>query len=313
MSTSSTVLSVNITRDSKILCAALSDGFAVYSISPFEEKFRLNENRQLSHAVTLADSSRVVYCGIEGQRNFTNKSACVFDCSIRRPLTQIDCPEPIQGLYILPKMFALSLKNEVRIYSFEPSGLYTQLRCASNDHAPCDFIECGDIYLVAMCGRQPGTLRIVSVEASGSIDISVSAHNHPISNIKFNKDGTFVATSSEHGTLIRVFNSQTGDKVNEFRRGSFSASIQCIAFSDLNLIAITSSKNTLHVFKIDENGDETKRSDVSWKVPEGNSTTISFLGNDSLIAATSNGNLFTLKYDEALTSLEQISVVPFIK
>ena len=313
MATSSVVSSVSFTRDSKTLCAALSDGFVVYSISPFEEKYHQKENRQLSQAVTLTDSTKVVYCGVEGQRNFSNKSACVFDCSIRRPLTQIDCPEAIHGLYMLPKMFALALKNEVRIYNFEPSGLYTQLRCASNEHAPCDFIEYGNLYLVAMCGRQPGTLRIVSVEATGSIDISVTAHTHAISNIRFNRDGSLVATSSEHGTLIRVFNTKTGDKVNEFRRGSFSASIQCIAFSATNLIAITSSKSTLHVFKIDEKGDETKRSEISWKVPEGGKTTISFTGDNAIAAATISGNVYMLAYDDELTSLEHASISSFMK
>lgn len=314
MSEKSSVSSVMITPDGKTLCAVLSDGFAVYSINPFEEKFKQTENRKISCAVTLTDSPRVVYSGVEGQQGFSNKSVCVFDTSIRRPLTQIDCPEPIKGIYMLPKMFAISLKNEVRIYNFEPSGLYTQLRCANNEHAPCDFAENEGLYLVAMCGRQTGTLRVVSVEANGSIDLSISAHSHAISNIKFNKSGDFIATSSEHGTIIRVFNSNSGDKVGEFRRGSFSASIQSIAFSPLSdLVAITSSKNTLHVFKIDKEVEETKRSLLSWKIPDGSSTAISFIEDNSIIAATSDGNMYTLKYNNELTTIEQDKVTPIIQ
>ena len=123
-----------------------------------------------------------------------------------------------------------------------------------------------------------------------------------------------VATSSEHGTIIRVFDAKSGDKVGEFRRGSFAASIQSTSFSPLSdLVAITSSKNTLHVFKIEKEVEETKRSSLSWKIPDGNSTAISFIEDKSIIAATSDGNMYTLKYNDELTNIEQSSVTSIVQ
>lgn len=304
---------ITFTSDGKTMCVSYSNGFGVYNTYPFEEKFRQIENRQISHAVTLTGINKVVYSGVEGQRAFSDKSVCVFDCSIHRPLTQIDCPETIKGLYMLQKMFAIALKNEVRVYNFEPAGLYTQLRCVVNENAPCDFTILDNNYVIAMCGRQTGALRIVSVEASGSLDRSINAHTHQISHIKFNIDGSMVATSSEVGTIIRVFNSKSGDKICEFRRGSFSATIQSIAFCpNANIIASTSSKNTLHVFAIQDNSDETKRSTASWKVPESNYTSISFVGDNKIIAAISSGVVHQLKYNDELNDLSQEKFTSFM-
>ena len=102
-----TINHITFTNDGKTMCVSYSNGFGVYNTLPFEEKFRQIENRQISHAITMTGINKVVYSGVEGQRSFSDKSVCVFDCSIHRPLTQIDCPETIKGLYMLPKMLSL--------------------------------------------------------------------------------------------------------------------------------------------------------------------------------------------------------------
>lgn len=47
----------------------------------------------------------------------------------------------------------------------------------------------------------------------------ISAHKSPLATVRFNSTGTFIATSSTKGTVIRVFNVESGDKFYEFSRG----------------------------------------------------------------------------------------------
>ena len=83
-------------------------------------------------------------------------------------------------------------------------------------------------------------------------EIVVQAHETEIACISISQDGKMIATASKKGTLIRVFD-VSGKKIKEFRRGSKDTHILSIAFSPLNkLLACTSSKGTVHVFRLED-------------------------------------------------------------
>ena len=302
--------SINLSKDEENIILSLNNGFIIYSLNPFTEKYKYEDNKQIQNAICLTSSSKVVFTGTPNQKQFSDRSICVFDMLLKRPLTQIDSPEPVIKILMLPKMFAIAIKSEIRLYNFEPSGLFSQLRCHINEYAPCDFIESNGNYIIAMTGKQPGILRITNVESKNSFDLSIIAHNHPITNIKFNQNGTQIATCSTQGTIIRIFNVENGDKIAEFRRGTFSADIFSISFSPLyQLLSLISSNNTLHLFKINS---EFQRSLLSWKIPESTYNITCFYGIDSILIISNNGNLYILKFNESIDSIKIETITPLI-
>jgi len=77
-------------------------------------------------------------------------------------------------------------------------------------------------------------------------------HAGPIECITFGPHGDVVATASDKGTLIRVVNVSTAQRVHFFRRGTMPATITDIAFSaNGKFISTASTSETLHVFKLD--------------------------------------------------------------
>jgi len=97
-----------------------------------------------------------------------------------------------------------------------------------------------------------------SSKSSSGIDIKhrieFKAHESSIRALYVDAKGVFIATASEKGTLIRLFQ-KSGTQIHqckELKRGSYPCDIHSIAMSKNNdYLCCTGSSGTLHVFAID--------------------------------------------------------------
>lgn len=89
----------------------------------------------------------------------------------------------------------------------------------------------------------------------------IEAHKGEIAALKFSPDGSLLATASEKGTIIRVFNPENGAKVYQFRRGTYATNITSLSFSNDNqFLAVCSSSKTVHIFKLGKTPADLKSS-----------------------------------------------------
>ena len=79
----------------------------------------------------------------------------------------------------------------------------------------------------------------------------IQAHKAPISFLSINSTGSILATSSEKGTVIRVWSIPGAEKLYQFRRGTREARIYSISFNVVSsLLAVSSAHDTVHIFKL---------------------------------------------------------------
>ncbi len=120
--------------------------------------------------------------------------------------------------------------------------------------------------LLACPSTKPGSVHIENYESNQSHVIP--AHNNPLSQIVLNVDGSRLATASEKGTLIRVFDTASGKQIKEFRRGADRAEIYSLAFNgNSTALVVSSDKGTVHIYGLppSENAanDEVKKNKQS--------------------------------------------------
>lgn len=79
----------------------------------------------------------------------------------------------------------------------------------------------------------------------------VEAHRAPLSCIALNNDGTILATASETGTIIRVFSVPKGQRLFQFRRGTYPSTIYSMSFNSASsLLCVSSTTDTVHIFRL---------------------------------------------------------------
>jgi WD40 repeat protein len=153
----------------------------------------------------------------------------------------------------------------------------------------------------------------------------INAHESFIAFLTLNNEGNVLATASDKGTLIRLFNVYNQEMIVELRRGTKNTTINCLAF-DINteFIACTSEVGTVHIFYIHEinklfekNEDKNKsnnesnkkeknkntklikikeRSFAKFKVQEKKSI-LRFVQNNSFVVLTSDGKFYKAFFD----------------
>ena len=134
--------------------------------------------------------------------------------------------------------------------------------------------------LLAMPGRQAGHIQLVSLppcqpKAATSPSSHpqyrspiILAHNHPLSTLACTANGSHVLTTSERGTLLRVWDTSRGRLERELRRGVDRADMWGVKFEDEvmegdkarkgGMVVGWSDKGTIHVWEGEKAGESSK-------------------------------------------------------
>jgi hypothetical protein len=124
--------------------------------------------------------------------------------------------------------------------------------------------QVGHVQLIRLPRLRPSSERDPPPHASARNDSNTSAPPYPIVHIylahesalrtvTLSKTGSLLCTSSNKGTLLRVFSTSSKNLLRELRRGTDQADIWSVAFEHPDkggMIACASDKRTVHVWKV---------------------------------------------------------------
>jgi WD40 repeat protein len=97
--------------------------------------------------------------------------------------------------------------------------------------------------------KETGFVKIKNLKKQSEFNIKASDSN--VAYLSLSYDGRILATASEQGTLIRIFNTENGNLLQEVRRGKNKVEMKYICIEpNLKYMAALSDRGTIHIWSL---------------------------------------------------------------
>lgn len=274
-------MTVFFNQDSDCFVICTQQGFVIYNTDPLDERFR----RDFGRDIMRSDGSRFngIPTTIIGKPFLlvellyksnilafvtadTPTKAKIWDDRQGKIIAELEFMTAIRKIRLRRDRIYVALDTKILIYTFVDLKLLSQINTSSNLRGLLEVAGEGDIIL-ACPGLETGSLHL---DVNGSIR-TVRAHQSELQQLVLSQDGSLIATASEKGTIVRIFNVYTGDVIRELRRGIFKGEITSICFDQRKTYLVLSSEHngTIHVYNLENNATQLQRSDIKHTLPIG--------------------------------------------
>lgn len=224
-------------------------GFYIYNLDPFRLRFHRKFDLGIGIVEQLTKSNIVFLVGGGSNPKFPPNQVIIWDDFNNKRLTELEFPTEVKAVRCRHKKIMVILYDKVMIYQFDDLSLLAQYDTYFNPKGLGDLR--GDFHqsILTIPGNKPGDMRMEIMEIKKSY--TINAHQNELSQICLNQNGKMVATASQRGTLIRLWDTRKGELLRELRRGMSSASIIGLSFDmEDTSLCLSSDKGTVHVYSL---------------------------------------------------------------
>ena len=303
---------MSFNQDSSCFTCPRENGFIVYNCDPCAERFNRTSDEADSPGsigiVKMVNRSNI-FAIVGGGKNpkYPKNSVMIWDDFQFKVIADLEFKSNVTGLSLTKDYILVTIADKAYFYKFNDLELLETFDTVQNLKGVCALTK----NIIAVPGNAIGSV-IVKAEKQ----YIISAHATPIAKIVLSPDGKLLATASERGTLIRVWDVETGSLLRELRRGLEVVEIHSLVFNnDGSRLLVSSEKGTVHIFSL-LNSVTNKKSNFSYisdylpsyfasewsfltfEVPSGSSCTFGKV-SDTVYAVTSTNRFLRFTYNTA--------------
>ncbi|GAA5911332.1 hypothetical protein JCM8208_005223 [Rhodotorula glutinis] len=264
------LLSVSFNQDSTCIATGSRKGYTITNCDPFGKVYGRSDGAT-SIVEMLFCTSLVALVGAGDRPASSTRRLQIVNTKRQSTICELTFPTTILAVKLNRRRLVVVLEERIYVYDISNMKLLHEIETSPNPQAICALSPSSENSYLAYpsplpspatpFSTTPPSSSSAATNSSGdvllfdAVSLSVTniiqAHKAPVAHVALNSAGTLLATASDKGTVIRVFSVPNGDKVHEFRRGSYPAKIYSIAFNAAStLLCVSSDTETVHIYKL---------------------------------------------------------------
>jgi autophagy-related protein 18 len=275
---------ITFNQDHSCLAVGTSKGFRIYHTDPFSKIFS-SDDGNIAIIEMLFSTSLVALILSPRHLIIQNTKRASVIC-------ELTFPSAVLAVRLNRKRLAVVLEDEIYLYDISNMSLLTNIATSPNPGAICALSPSSENCYLAYPlpkrredahDRRPshapptslyapvttGEVLVYDTLTQKAVNV-IEAHRSPLSCIAMNSEGTLLATASETGTIIRVFSIPKGQKLYQFRRGTYPSTIYSMSFNMASsLLCVSSTTDTVHIFRLQQPGPRNSNNDAVPESPRG--------------------------------------------
>ncbi|ODN73359.1 hypothetical protein L202_07899 [Cryptococcus amylolentus CBS 6039] len=293
------VHSITFSPDGRFFAVAAEKGYEVWKTWPLGLVRRRVLPGTLALALILPHSPLLILQGGGASPLYAPNKVVVYNDKVGEAVAELEFGERIRGVSARRGLFCVALSRKVVIFEYglsahdslgkgkgkavegEEDGFWIrklgEWETAKNEQGLMALSTAPGSTLLALPGRQAGHVQLIPLPScpSSSPDPPspsrttpnstfrspiILAHTHSLASLSTTPSGSHILTTSERGTLLRVWDTQRGRLERELRRGVDPAEMWGVSFEGdvggKGRVVGWSDKGTIHVWGREESKEK---------------------------------------------------------
>ena len=292
------ISSLSFNSDISILTCGTKDGYTVYKLNPSIQKYIYTPTNGSVGLAKILDKTNIsILVGKENTDNQKdkkdthenhqynilgknsglallkdNKYISAWDVHKKKRELKVILDEPVLNAHVIRRdkksfiILVVVLMNKICIFNHRGvlinyKDTYDNISglCVLNTQKNEDMTV--KSHTIVTLGIKVGEIAVWDI--TNDIYKTIQAHTNNVTTVTISKDGRMVATASEIGTIINVYDIETEKELYKFRRGLSNAKIYDMCFNNNNNhLVCCCNTNKIHIFELydDEKKTKNKRS-----------------------------------------------------
>ena len=204
---------------------------------------------EVTMVVMLYRTNILTLVGSDNNMNNKRSKLIIWDDYLKRPLSEFKFNQNKMNVKLRKDKKIVVCSDKIYVFNLSNFKNNEIIETGDNSHGIVGISYEQDQTLLAYPDKERGKVTIKNYEKSSVFYIN--AHENNIVYITLSYNGSLLATTSEQETLIRIFNTENGNLLQEVKIGNDKADIKYICFEpNYRFIAATSNKGTIHIWSL---------------------------------------------------------------